>query len=198
MNQIKFAEYELLPKKPPLKKPSKELQPGKMYYIEDTNTRTKAHKSVRIGRFVGSYKPQPENIEYHKFENVRNLVNPFNNSAIPFGFSSKGKKFMEVIDFNPTELDIANKKNTISELSEFITQKRVEPYDETPTISFMGQDYRSARDRFYNKSQSRSTRSRSNSSTRKSSRKSSSSSSQKEGGKSRRRRRKTVKRRSNK
>jgi hypothetical protein len=193
MNKISFAEYELLPKKPPLKKPSKELQPGKMYYIEDTNTRTKAHKSVRIGRFLASYKPESENIEYHKFEDVKNLVNPFNNSAIPFGFSSKGKKFMEVIDFNPTDLEIANKKNTINELNEFLTEKRLEPHDVTPSVSFMGEDYRNARDRFYNEH-----RSSSRSKSRSKSTSTSTSTSSKKGGKRRvtrkRRYRKTVKR----
>lgn len=192
MEQIKIDEFNKLPKKGPIQ--AKKLQPGKMYYIEERYAQPK-FKYVFIGRYTEprSNNNNDKDIAY-KFDDVKFVVNPFKNIARPFAFYPKNNTFFEVIDFNPTELDFKNKNKTIGELSEFITQKRAEPHDETPSISFMGQDYRDARDSFYNKSQ---TRSRSNSSSRKNTRKSTSSS-QKEGGKAKRRRRKTVKKRSKK
>ena len=183
MEQIKIDEFNKLPKKGPIT--AKKLQPGKMYYIQERDAQPK-FKYVFIGRYMEpiSNNNNDKDVAY-KFEDVKFVVNPFKNIARPFGFIAKSNTFFEVIDFNPTELDIENKKNNISELHEFITQKRVEPHDETPSISFMGEDYRKARDRFYNKSQSRSSsRSRSMSSTKKGGRK--------------RPKRKTAKRRCNK
>jgi len=178
MEQIKIDEFNKLPKKGPIQ--AKKLQSGKMYYIQERDASPK-YKYVFIGRYTEPRSNNNNDIAY-KFEDVKFVVNPFKNIARPFAFYPKNNTFFEVIDFNPTDLDFKNKNKTIGELSEFITQKRAEPHDETPSISFMGQDYRDARDSFYKKSQ---TRSRSNSSSKK-------------GGKARIRRRKTVKRRSKK
>lgn len=179
MKQIKIDEFNKLPKKGPIQ--AKNLQPGKMYYIQERDASPK-YKYVFVGRYLQPIDHNDDIGTTYKFEDVKFVVNPFKNTARPFAFTPKNNTFFEVIDFNPTELDFKNKNKTIGELSEFITQKRAEPHDETPSISFMGQDYRDARDSFYNKSQ---TRSRSNSSSKK-------------GGKARRRRRKTVKRRGKK
>jgi hypothetical protein len=188
MEQIKIDEFNKLPKNGPIT--AKKLQPGKMYYIQERSAQPK-FKYVFIGRYIEprSNNNNDKDIAY-KFEDVKFVVNPFKNTATPFAFYPKNNTFFEVIDFNPTELDFKNKNRTIRELSEFITQKRVEPHDSTPPISFMGEDYRKARDRFYNKSSSKS-RSRSRSS-------SSSRSSTKKGGRKLSKKRRTVRRRSRK
>jgi hypothetical protein len=162
---ISFAEFEKLPKKNPIKT----LTPGKKYYIEDTSRRNVNLKTV----FIGIYTHHANG--YNNFDEVEYVVAPFGVSGKPHGFNAKsGHKFMEAIDFNPTELDFKNKNRTISELHEFIHTKKAEPHDSTPPISFMGEDYRKAKHTFYNRSSSRSksrSRSRSTSSTKKGGRK---------------------------
>lgn len=183
MEQIKIDEFNKLPKNGPIT--AKKLQPGKMYYIQERSAQPK-FKYVFIARYMEprSNNTNDKDVAY-KFEDVKFLVNPFKNTATPFAFYPKNNTFFEVIDFNPTELDFNNKNKTIRELSEFITQKRVEPHDSTPPISFMGEDYRNARDRFYNNSSSKS---RSRSPSR-------SMSSTKKGGRKLSKKRRTVRRR---
>ena len=80
------------------------------------------------------------------------------------------------MSLEPTSIDIKHKKTTIKELKSFINEKKAEPHDTTPLISFMGKDYRKVRDKFYNKSRSSSSSNskRNSSSSRKRSNKSSS------------------------
>jgi hypothetical protein len=188
MEQIKIDEFNKLPKKGPIT--AKKLQPGKMYYIQERSAQPK-FKYVFIGRYIEprSHNMNDKDIAYN-FENVKFVVNPFKTKATPFAFYPKSNTFFEVVDFNPTELDFINKNKTIRELSEFITQKRMESHDSTPPISFMGEDYRNARSNFYNKSSSKS-RSRSRSSSR-------SMSSTKKGGRKVSKKRRTVRRHSRK
>ena len=170
---ISFAQYKELPKKEVNKKYN--LTPGKKYYIQDTSSRNDNHKTV----FIGVYTHQANG--YNHFNDVDFLVSPFGRGGKPHAFNTKsGSKFLEVIDFNPTELDFKNKNRTLTELHEFIHEKRAEPHDSTPPISFMGEDYRKAKHTFYNRSRSsKSSRSRS---SRSRSRSSSRSSSSKKGG----------------
>ena len=146
---ISFSEFKELPKKEVNKKYN--LIPGKKYYIQDTTSKLDRRKTV----FIGSYTHQTNGNNY--FDGVEFLVAPFGSVGKPIGFNAKtGSKFMEVIDFNPTELDFKNKNKTLTELHEFINEKKAEPHDKTPTISFMGEDYRKAKSNFYNKSRSKS------------------------------------------
>ena len=150
---ISFIEFKELPKKEVNKKYN--LTPGKKYYIEDTSRKKDNLKTVFTGVFT-----HKSNYGYNNFEHVEFLVNPFGNVGKPHGFNAKtGHKFMEIIDFNPTELDIKNKNKTITELHEFIHEKKAEPHDNTPPISFMGEDYRKARDNFYNRTSPKSRKS---------------------------------------
>ena len=175
---ISFEEFEELPK---LDADKKNLQTGKQYYIQDTTRKLKHLITVYKGTFI------EKKGDHNNFNNVEIIVNPFSHVGKPFGFSNKkGFKFMEVIDFNPTELEINNKRNTLNELNEFITEKKLEPHDKTPPISFMGQDYRTTRNKFYKRTRNKSTSSgHSRSSSKRRSRSSSKthSSSSKKGGK---------------
>jgi hypothetical protein len=161
---ISFAEYKELPKKEVKKN---KLEPGKKYYIQDTTRKLDKYKTVYKGIFIE--KRGDSNI----FSDVEFVVAPFGTIGKPFGFNAKsGNKFLEIIDFNPTELDFKNKNKTLEELHEFINEKKAEPHDTTPPISFMGEDYRKAKHTFYNKSSSKSrARSSSRSSTKKGGRK---------------------------
>lgn len=154
---ITFSEFKELPKKEINKKYN--LIPGKKYYIQDTSRKLDKYKTV----FTGSYTHQKNGSNY--FDDVEFLVAPFGAVGKPHGFNAKtGSKFMEVIDFNPTELDFKNKNKTITELHEFIHEKKAEPHDKTPNISFMGEDYRKAKSTFYNKSSSKKSSSKKSSS----------------------------------
>jgi len=156
---ISFAEYKELPKKEVNKKYN--LIPGKKYYMEDTSRKNDRYKVV----YIGTYSEKRN--DYNFFDDIELIVAPFGTEGKFSGFNAKkGFKYFEVIDFNPTELDYKNKNKTLTELHEFIHTKKAEPHDSTPPISFMGEDYRTAKHRFYNKtsssrSRSRSTRSRS-------------------------------------
>jgi hypothetical protein len=170
---ISFIEFKELPKKEINKKYN--LTPGKKYYIQDTSRKKDNLKTVFRGVFTH------QSNGHNNFKDVEFLVNPFGDVGKPHGFNAKtGHKFMEVIDFNPTELDIKNKNKTITELHEFIHEKKAEPHDNTPPISFMGEDYRKVRNNFYNKTSPKS-RTSSKSSTSPKSRTSSKSSSKKGG-----------------
>jgi hypothetical protein len=142
METISFAEFKELPKKNVDKK---KLHPGKKYYIQDTSRRGENGITVFKGNFTR------KNGDWNEFSNIDFVVNPFNQGGKPQSFSNKkGFKFTEVIDFEPTEFEFNNKNKTIHELNEFINEKRVEPHDNTPNISFIGKDYRKAKTRFYN------------------------------------------------
>jgi hypothetical protein len=143
MGRISFAEFKELPKRDVNKQ---KLEKGKKYYIQDTTRKNAKLITVWKGIFI------QKNGEWNEFSDVEIVVNPlFDQGGNPHSFNNKkGNKFSEVIDFEPTEFEINNKNKTIHELNEFINEKRVEPHDITPNISFMGKDYRKAKTRFYN------------------------------------------------
>jgi hypothetical protein len=149
MKEITIAEFEKLPKKGPIA--GKLLEVDKLYYIRDIRNKT---NPVFIGRYVKLVTYYNDNsVSYnYRFEDVEYLVNPSKYNQQPRNTYGNIEKYYEVLYPTPTKLDIQNKKATISELRDFISEKKAEPHDETPTISFMGKDYRKVRDKFNNRS----------------------------------------------
>jgi hypothetical protein len=150
MKEITIAEFNKLKKKGPVS--SQSLIPGKWYYIYD---RRRVDNPVFIGKYLEPVKYFNENsVMYnYKFTDVSYLANtPKTRNKIRDVFGNV-EKYFEVID-EPTKLDIKNKNKTINELNDFINEKKVEPYDRTPTISFFGKNYRKGRSKFYNGSHS--------------------------------------------
>jgi hypothetical protein len=138
MVEISFAEFKELPKK---KVNKNSLQPGKKYYIINTSTRYEKTIPVLKGTFIQKVGDR------YDFSDVEFVVNPFKEGGKHNGFYNRRElKFYEVIE--PGETEKNNKYTTINELNEFINEKRVEPHDITPTISFMGKDYRKAKKTF--------------------------------------------------
>jgi hypothetical protein len=137
MESITFEEFSKLPKKEVNKK---SLKPGRNYYIQETRGK---YKNV----YKGTFSKTNDSGDYNNFENVEFIVNPFRNVGKPFGFNNKsGFKFLEVME--PTSKEKSIKNKTIKELNEFISERKMEPEDITPNISFIGQDYRTVRDSF--------------------------------------------------
>jgi hypothetical protein len=151
MKEITLEAFRKLPKKGPYSGNS--LNPGAMYYIHDTR---KNDNPVYIGTYVKPvyyYNDNNSTSVNYRFENVSYLVKPSNYRNAPGTIFGNVHKYYE-IPMEPTSIDIKNKKTTIKELKSFINEKKAEPHDTTPPISFMGKDYRKARDKFYNKSRS--------------------------------------------
>jgi len=69
-----------------------------------------------------------------------------------------GYVYYKALPTSPTSKDRSRKAAVIQEMDEFHFVQKAEPIDQTPTISFMGEDYRKKRDSFYRtrKSKSRS------------------------------------------
>ena len=157
MKEITWEAFQKLPKRGPFSANS--LKPGTMYYIHDTRNR---FNPVYIGTYVGPvhYYNDNSTLINYKFDNVEYLVKPFNYRNDPGTIFGNVVKYFEV-PMEPTNLDIKNKKTTIKELKSFINEKKVEPHDATPPISFMGKDYRKVRDKFYDKYRSSSSTKRS-------------------------------------
>ena len=176
MKIITIDQFEKLPKKGPIA--GKSLEVDKLYYIRDIRNKT---NPVFIGRYVKPVVYYNDNsVSYnYRFEDVEYLVNPSKYNQQPRNTYGNIEKYYEVLYPTPTKLDIQNKKATISELRDFISEKKAEPHDETPTISFMGKDYRKVRDKFNNRSNHRSSLSSSRSSRKRLSRSSSKPSSSK-------------------
>lgn len=190
MKEITIEEFYKLPKK--AISSGRHLEVGKLYYIRDSRNKL---NPVYIGRYVKPFVYYNDNsVSYnYNFEDVKYLVNPSKYKQNPSNTFGNLPQYFEVLDPTPTKLDIKNKKSMMKELRDFIYEKKAEPHDKTPNISFMGKDYRKVRDKFYNRSKrsnhrsslssSRSSRKRSSSSkpssktrsSRKSSRRSSSS-----------------------
>lgn len=154
MKEITLEAFKKLPKRGPYSGSS--LKPGTMYYIHDTRN---SSNPVYIGTYVEptNYYGDHATMVNYKFENVRYLVKPSNYRNAPGTIFGNVHKYYEV-PLEPTSIDIKNKKTTIKELKSFINEKKAEPHDTTPSISFMGKDYRKTRDKFYNKSRSSSTK----------------------------------------
>jgi hypothetical protein len=154
MKEITIDAFKKLPKRGPYSGSS--LKPGTMYYIHDTRN---SSNPVYIGTYVGpvNYYGDHSTMVNYKFENVKYLVKPSNYRNEPGTTFGNVHKYYEV-PLEPTSTDIKHKKTTIKELKSFINEKKAEPHDTTPPISFMGKDYRKVRDKFYNKSRSSSTK----------------------------------------
>lgn len=149
MKEITIEEFFKLPKKPI---PSgRHLEEGKLYYIRDSRNKL---NPVYIGRYVKPFVYYNDNsVSYnYNFEDVKYLVNPSKYKQNPSNTFGNLPQYFEVLDPTPTKLDIKNKKSMMNELRDFISEKKAEPHDKTPTISFMGKDYRKVRDKFYNRS----------------------------------------------
>jgi hypothetical protein len=149
MKEITIAEFEKLPKKGPIA--GKLLEVGKLYYIRDIRNKT---NPVFIGRYVKPVVYYNDNsVSYnYRFEDVEYLVNPSKYNQNPRNTYGNIDKYYEVLYPTPTKMDIKNKKSMMNELRDFIYEKKAEPHDKTPTISFMGKDYRKVRDKFNNRS----------------------------------------------
>jgi hypothetical protein len=162
MKEITIDAFKKLPKRGPYSGSS--LKPGTMYYIHDTRN---SSNPVYIGTYVGpvNYYGEHATMVNYKFENVKYLVKPSNYRNEPGTTFGNVHKYYEV-PLEPTSTDIKHKKTTIKELKSFINEKKAEPHDTPPNISFMGKDYRKVRDKFYNKSRSSSSTKRSNHSKR--------------------------------
>jgi hypothetical protein len=150
MKEITLAQFNKLPKKGPYSGSS--LKPGAMYYIHDTR---RNDNPVYIGTYVRPvyyYNDNSTSVNY-RFENVSYLVKPSNYRNAPGTTFGNIHKYYE-IPMEPTSVDIKHKKTTIKELKSFINEKKAEPHDSTPNISFFGKDYRKARNKFNNSSRS--------------------------------------------
>lgn len=153
---VSFEEFSKLPKK----KATKNLIPGKQYYIQDAyiqgarKEQNYRKTTVFTGTFVKKY-DSDINGDIKKmceFKDVQFLVAPFGapfgTGGRPQGFNEKKHTFMEIIRTTPTESDILNKRGNLDELQTFISEKKGEPHDEIPSVSFFGKDYRKAKKRF--------------------------------------------------
>jgi hypothetical protein len=199
MKEITLVEFNKLPKKGPIS--GSRLNPGTMYYIHN---RRSDSNPVYIGKYVGPVKYYNDNnvMVNYKFDDVEYLVNSSKYRNAPRGVFGSLEQYFEVV-VEPTASDIENKKTTMKELRYFISEKKAEPHDISPNISFIGKDYRKVRDKFYNRTRSSSLSSLSSSSTKRSKKTnpstiSSSSSSKKRSNtssSSRRRRRRSSRRR---
>jgi hypothetical protein len=117
--KISFEEFSKLPKKSVGKK---NLESGKNYYIQESKGK---YKTVYKGTYLG----MNENGDYNRFENVEFVVNPFNNTAKPFGFNNQ---------------------------TGFIYSEVMEPQNLSPNVSFIGLDYGSTRDNYNSRKTKRS------------------------------------------
>ena len=150
MKEITIAEFNKLKKRGPVSPQS--LIPDKWYYIYD---RRRVDNPVFIGKYFQQVKYFNENsVSYnYRFTNVSYLANTPKSGNKPKEVFGNIEKYFEVIE-EPSKVDIKNKKQTINELNDFINEKKVEPHDTTPNISFFGKNYRKARNKFYNSSHS--------------------------------------------
>lgn len=150
MKEITLEAFKKLPKRGPYSGSS--LKPGSMYYIHDTR---RNDNPVYIGTYVRPvyyYNDNSTSVNY-RFENVSYLVKPSDYRNAPGTTFGNVHKYYE-IPMEPTSIDIKNKKTTINELHNFISEKKAEQHDSTPNISFFGKDYRKARNKFNNISRS--------------------------------------------
>jgi len=151
MKEITIAQFNKLAKRGPYSGSS--LKPGAMYYIHDTR---RNDNPVYIGTYVRPvyyYNDNNSTSVNYRFENVSYLVKPSDYRNAPGTTFGNVHKYYE-IPMEPSKIDIKNKKTTINELHNFISEKKAEPHDSTPNISFFGKDYRKARNKFNNGSRS--------------------------------------------
>lgn len=152
MKEITIAEFNKLPKKAITS--GRYLEAGKLYYIRDLRNKL---NPVYIGRYLEPVKYLNDNsvLYNYRFEDVKYFVNPSKYTQNPSNIFGNVPQYFEVLDPTPTKMDIKNKKSTMKELRDFISEKKAEPHNETPNISFMGKDYRKVRDKFNKRSTSK-------------------------------------------
>jgi len=143
MTTITYDEFLKLP----MGIRTKDLIPGIKYYIRNGVRRTKKQIDVYLGVFRNE--DQDDKIFY--FDDVKQIVKPIGTSKAS-GFGRSGWIYTEALPTSPTEEDREKKNLTIKELNDFIQEKRAEPHDEPPSVSFAGEDYREAKKTFKNKS----------------------------------------------
>jgi len=138
-----ITEFELLPKKLIA---SKNLEVGKIYYIEDVSRRKKEYKEVYQGmHFLDTYSKDKNTLA---FKYVRIIVAPFGVGGMPFGFPKKNHKFYEATTI-PSVSDHSRFKDNIKDMNSFINTQKVAPVEEGETkISFIGKDYRTSKKNF--------------------------------------------------
>jgi len=154
MKEITIAQFNKLAKRGPYSGSS--LKPGAMYYIHDTR---RNDNPVYIGTYVQPiyyYNDGNSTSVNYRFKNVSYLVKPSDYRNEPGTTFGNVHKYYE-IPMEPSKIDIKNKKTTLRELDDFINEKKAEPHDISPNISFFGKNYRKARNKFYNSPHSNST-----------------------------------------
>jgi len=139
MTTITYDEFLLLPKGPPTKK----LIPGKTYYIKNGVRKMKSQIDVYIGKFDKI----SQNGSSFYFDDVEYLVK-VPTQIKTSGYGKSGWIYTEALPTSPTQEDHERKKIHVSEIKNFLNEKKAEPIDRRPSISFIGEDYRKARNAF--------------------------------------------------
>lgn len=158
MSTITLDEFLLLPKGPP----TKNLIPGKTYYIKNGVRKMKSQIDVYIGKFKNALTysdPYGKQHTFFNFTNTKALVKVQGN-IVTGSYGKSGWIYQLALPTSPTDEDRKNKKTNIDELKDFIYEKKAEPIENSPSISFIGEDYRKAKDSFNTRTRVR-TRSRS-------------------------------------
>jgi hypothetical protein len=121
----------------------KMMTPGCYYYIEDTSRKQLKYREVYHGKYLR------REDKVNVFENVKFIVNPFQNTAKPRGFYGRFKKYIPDNSM-PCDEDTSNKTKAVAELNTEFDELRVRPVEENESnISFIGEDYRKAKQEFY-------------------------------------------------
>lgn len=164
--KISLQEYEVLPKSSPIKYSN--LKEGRTYFIETkyilysfsgpSGSRDVEHNIKLNGKFL-RFIERPNyggtsHRTYAEFEDMKLLVDQwcvlkYHPTNIPTIFDIDEKRLGTVFkeDHSPSRQDQIAKLFSLGELTRFISEKKMEP-EETPSICFIGEDYREARSRF--------------------------------------------------
>lgn len=124
----------------------KNLEEGKIYYIEDVGRRKKDYREV----YQGMYFPDPYSKDNKTltFKYVSIIVAPFGDGGMPMGFPKKNHKFYEATSI-PSKMDHSLFKDNIKDMNSFINTQKAAPVEEGETsISFIGKDYRKSKKNF--------------------------------------------------
>ena len=141
--KMTISQFENIPKKLIA---NKNLEEGKIYYIEDVSRRKKEYKEV----YQGMYFPDPysKDNETLTFKYVSIIVAPFGDGGMPMGFPKKNHKFYEATSI-PSKMDHSRFKDNIKDMDSFINTQKAVPVEEGETnISFIGKDYRKSKKKF--------------------------------------------------
>ena len=160
--KMSFKEYEVLPKSFPIKKSN--LKVGRKYFIET--------KMPMISNFDFTFKYRYENVIlkgkfkklierpnhggtvviYAEFKSVKLIVDERRScrAYLPLTFEADEKTIEPTIyreDHSPGIHEEIARQCIMVELKLYLKEKKMEPED-NPSICFIGEDYREARDRF--------------------------------------------------